>query len=151
MGEGEGSTAHSSCQWLTSTGTYPYFNKWEGTKGLIFALLYYQVKQVLHYIDFFSYIYFQNLWMGNLHGVFAYSVSNAVKGIQANSCRKNKLTEALPYWRTLCMLKIRQRKTQALSTETLWNIFLTKWKKNLFFSSELNGLLHPGPNCESTH
>lgn len=54
---------------------------------------------------FFSYIYFQNLWMGNLHDMFAYSVSNAVKGIQPKHCRKNKLTETLPYWWTKCILK----------------------------------------------
>lgn len=38
--------------------------------------------------------------MGNLHEMFAYSVSNAVKGIQPKSCRKNKLTETLRYRRT---------------------------------------------------
>lgn len=43
--------------------------------------------------------------MGNLHDMFAYSVSNAVKGIQPKHCRKNKLTETLPYWWTKCMLK----------------------------------------------
>ena len=68
---------------------------------------------------FFSYIYFQNLWMGNLHEMFAYSVSNTVKEIQPKSCRKNKLTETLWYWGLVYVHNKAKKNTSVVNRNSL--------------------------------
>lgn len=113
----------SSLEEMTPWGTLWLTPLWKKIiERNVLYFLFFITKKNRNYIIliFFSYIYFENLWMGNLHDVFAYFGSNAVKrntAIKVPSKKKeNKLIEGL------CTLKNKAKKNTSINR----NIYSTQ-------------------------